>query len=158
MYDLIMACLRPQGMQCVIVITRSNFSQIFTKDIQSSPIRERYWCLLLVQALIDILPQFLQFFMQCLTILQRDIAALDSVWKNKRVGFCMIDQQWHTVMSSVEKCSIFYVMMSLGDYTHLIKRLQVSHITKPTKIVHITSFRSFKNIVTINPSLKPANT
>ena len=59
-------------------IMLSIFSQIFRKR---HPIAHRLWrgmgCLLWVHHLIDMLPQFLQLFMQYLTILDRVITALD---------------------------------------------------------------------------------
>ena len=59
--------------QCSAVITRSIFSQIFTKDGWAIA------CILWIQHLIDILPQLLQSFMQYLTIPHRFITVIDCI-------------------------------------------------------------------------------
>ena len=53
--------------KCGVVITRTIFSTIPTQDTHSSPVRARYGdmgCLLWVQPLIYVLPQFLHLYMQ----------------------------------------------------------------------------------------------
>ena len=68
-----------QNIQCGAVIMRSIFSKIIHK--RACPLGRGMGCLLWIQRLIDILSQFLQLFMQYLTILDRILTALNCISK-----------------------------------------------------------------------------
>ena len=73
--------------QCGAVITRSIFSQIFHKiHPKARPLRRGMGCLLWIQHLIDILPQFLQLLFWYLTILDRLITAFDCISYPKSIN------------------------------------------------------------------------
>ena len=71
--------------QCGAIITRSVFSKIFMKDIG---------CLVWVQSLIDILPHFLQWYVQYHVILDHVIMALDCIWTSQRVYINWANLYW----------------------------------------------------------------
>ena len=86
-------------------------------------------CILWVHHLVDILPQFLQLFMQYLTILDRGIMALNCIFKSPRNNFIL--SSFNTLRTSNTYMLVNWVNIGSGndflDIWHQVTTLTIAN-------------------------------